>query len=151
MYRLLQGINDNGSSAFALLELALNLGNFTYKNAVRFAWWAVEEAGLVGSKYYVDRLTPEESSKIALYFNFDMIASPNTGYFILDIDCTDGPFPKIGECPPAGTIHIRETFQSYYTNTAKLKTSPVVVTNRSDFQPFVNAGFPVGMLHTGAN
>lgn len=39
------GINDNGSGTIALLEIAIQLTNFTVNNAVRFSWWTAEEAG----------------------------------------------------------------------------------------------------------
>ncbi|WP_035285179.1 M28 family peptidase, partial [Actinokineospora spheciospongiae] len=72
------GINDNGSGSAALLETALQLGGSPkVNNAVRFAWWGAEELGLVGSTKYVQSLTFEQQLDIALYLNFDMIASPN--------------------------------------------------------------------------
>jgi len=52
------GINDNGSGTAGLLEYAVTLAdlNAPVKNKVRFAWWAAEEAGLVGSEYYTNDL-----------------------------------------------------------------------------------------------
>ncbi|USD43509.1 M20/M25/M40 family metallo-hydrolase [Vibrio sp. SCSIO 43135] len=52
------GINDNGSGTAGLLEYAVTLANLKapVKNKVRFAWWAAEEAGLVGSEYYTNDL-----------------------------------------------------------------------------------------------
>lgn len=52
------GINDNGSGTAGLLEYAVTLAdlNAPVKNKVRFAWWAAEEAGLVGSEYYTTEL-----------------------------------------------------------------------------------------------
>ena len=52
------GINDNGSGTAGLLEYAVTLANLNapVKNKVRFAWWAAEEAGLVGSEYYTNDL-----------------------------------------------------------------------------------------------
>lgn len=35
------------------------------------------EFGLLGAKHHVDNLSIEEKKKIALYLNFDMVASPN--------------------------------------------------------------------------
>ena len=52
------GINDNGSGTAGILEYAIRLKkklkklHVDQKNKVRFAWWAAEEAGLVGSDYY---------------------------------------------------------------------------------------------------
>ncbi|MDO6684838.1 MULTISPECIES: M28 family metallopeptidase [unclassified Agarivorans] len=52
------GINDNGSGSVGLLEYATRLAKYEHllKNKVRFAWWAAEEAGLVGSEYYTNDL-----------------------------------------------------------------------------------------------
>ncbi|MCG9753568.1 M20/M25/M40 family metallo-hydrolase [Vibrio brasiliensis] len=52
------GINDNGSGTAGLLEYAVTLADLKapVKNKVRFAWWAAEEAGLVGSEYYTNDL-----------------------------------------------------------------------------------------------
>ncbi|MGW2414568.1 M28 family peptidase [Streptomyces tubercidicus] len=78
------GINDNGSGSAALLETALTLAEQhpAMTSRVRFAWWTDEEQGLNGSDFYVSSLAAAERSKIKAYYNFDMIASTNGGYFI---------------------------------------------------------------------
>jgi len=46
------------------------------KNKIRFAWWAAEELGLLGSDYYVTDLknnNQDEFKKIACNLNFDML------------------------------------------------------------------------------
>jgi len=56
------GINDNGSGSAGVLEYAiklkkrLKLMHIEQKNKVRFAWWAAEEAGLLGSEHYTNEL-----------------------------------------------------------------------------------------------
>ncbi|MEZ8143317.1 aminopeptidase [Enterovibrio norvegicus FF-454] len=56
------GINDNGSGSAGILEYAIRLEKkmrqlpVNQKNKVRFAWWAAEEAGLVGSNYYTEEV-----------------------------------------------------------------------------------------------
>ena len=52
------GINDNGSGSAGLLEYATTLADLKapVKNKIRFAWWAAEESGLVGSTHYTDEL-----------------------------------------------------------------------------------------------
>ena len=42
---------------------------------VVFAWWAAEEWGLVGSRYYVRNLSPEAKANISLNLNMDMLVS----------------------------------------------------------------------------
>ncbi|WFE65690.1 M28 family peptidase [Micromonospora sp. WMMD714] len=78
------GINDNGSGSSVLLENALVLAqqNPGMTKRVRFAWWNGEEQGLQGSKFYVNSLTTAQKGYIKGYYNFDMVASTNGGYFI---------------------------------------------------------------------
>ncbi|MEU5384237.1 M28 family peptidase [Kitasatospora cineracea] len=82
------GINDNGSGSAVLLENALALAqqNPTMSKHVRFAWWAGEEQGLQGSQYYVGQLSSAQRSAIKGYYNFDMVGSPNAGYFINNVN-----------------------------------------------------------------
>ncbi|KAF2679690.1 Zn-dependent exopeptidase, partial [Lentithecium fluviatile CBS 122367] len=77
------GINDDGSGVTALLEIMRGFAEHTgYKAKLRFAFWAAEEAGSVGSTYYTDHLTLEELAKIKIYFNYDMIGSLNPVYYV---------------------------------------------------------------------
>ncbi|MGP9016830.1 M28 family peptidase [Streptomyces sp. BR1] len=84
------GINDNGSGSATLLENALALAqrNPTMTKHVRFAWWTDEEQGLNGSKFYVNQLSSAQRAAIKGYYNFDMVGSPNGGYFINNVDST---------------------------------------------------------------
>ncbi|MFI5728733.1 M28 family peptidase [Kribbella sp. NPDC051587] len=78
------GINDNGSGSATILQIALALAqqNPAMAKHVRFAWWTGEEQGEQGSQFYVNSLTSAQKSAIKTYYNFDMVASPNGGYFI---------------------------------------------------------------------
>ncbi|KAH0026466.1 Zn-dependent exopeptidase, partial [Aureobasidium melanogenum] len=58
------GINDDGSGTISLLEVATQLTKYEVNNCVRFAWWAAEEEGLLGSTYYAEHLSPAENHKI---------------------------------------------------------------------------------------
>ncbi|MFE1776139.1 M28 family peptidase [Streptomyces sp. NPDC059008] len=82
------GINDNGSGSSALLETALTLAeqNPAMAARVRFGWWTDEEQGLNGSDFYVNSLSTTDRSRIKAYYNFDMVASTNGGYFINHIN-----------------------------------------------------------------
>ena len=80
------GINDNGSGSAALLTTALALRKLNPTNQMRFAWWGAEESGLVGSTYYVDTLPEADLGRIALYMNYDMVASPNFVHTVYDAD-----------------------------------------------------------------
>ncbi len=61
------GINDNGSGSSANLELAIQMYklNMVVVNKVRFAWWAGEEFGLLGSKFYVSNLNQTDPQGLA--------------------------------------------------------------------------------------
>jgi aminopeptidase S len=90
------GINDNGSGSATVLEIALTLAaqNPSMTGHARFAWWTDEEQGLNGSEFYVNSLPAAERSKIKAYFNFDMVASTNGGYFINRITSAAGQTVK---------------------------------------------------------
>jgi Zn-dependent M28 family amino/carboxypeptidase len=141
------GINDNGSGSAALLETALQLGSSPkVNNAVRFAWWSAEELGLLGSEYYVQNLTFEEQVDIALYLNFDMIGSPNAGYFTFDGDDSDG----VGAGPgPLGSAQIEAAFQDFFAATG-VPIEGKDFDGRSDYGEFILNGIPAGGLFTGA-
>ncbi|MGC0421902.1 M28 family peptidase [Embleya sp. AB8] len=81
------GINDNGSGSATILEnaLALAKANPSLTKHVRFGWWTGEEQGLQGSQFYVGQLGSTQRAAIKSYYNFDMVASPNAGYFINNI------------------------------------------------------------------
>ncbi|MEA2207377.1 MAG: aminopeptidase [Blastocatellia bacterium] len=90
------GINDNGSGSSMLLEVALTLAaqHPAMAKHVRFGWWTDEEQGLNGSEFYVNSLPATEKTKIKNYLNFDMVASPNAGYFINRITSATGLIVK---------------------------------------------------------
>jgi aminopeptidase S len=130
------GINDNGSGSAAVLETALAVSRAQYKPTkhLRFAWWGAEELGLVGSRHYVNRLATGDRSRISAYLNFDMIGSPNPGYFVYDDD-------------PA----IEKTFKEYFSGLGVPTEIETEGDGRSDHAPFKSAGVPVGGLFTGAS
>jgi len=140
------GINDNGSGSATLLETALQLGGTPrVNNAVRFAWWSAEEFGLIGSTFYVDSLDFEEQLNIALYLNFDMIASPNAARFVYDGDGSDG-----ANAPgPFGSAQIEQAFHSFL-NATEVETETSPFNGRSDYGEFIIQGIPAGGLFSGA-
>jgi len=141
------GINDNGSGSAALLEIAENLGKWKPQNTVRFAWWGAEEDGLLGSEAYVAELPQAERDRIALYLNFDMVASPN--YVSMVYDSDQSTFPA-GDIPiPEGSVAIEDLFESYYT-ALRQPYDDTAFDGRSDYEAFILAGIPSGGLFTGA-
>ena len=131
------GINDNGSGSAGVLETALAYAasGQTPKNRMRFGFWGAEELGLLGSKYYVNNLPAAERDKIELYLNFDMIASPNPGYFVYDDN-------------PAGN-GARDDLVTYFTSKS-LQTEFIDVQGRSDHAAFRSLGIPTAGTFSGA-
>ncbi|MGQ0837984.1 M28 family metallopeptidase [Actinokineospora sp.] len=134
------GINDNGTGSAGLLEVALTVSsqNLQPTKHLRCGWWGAEELGLVGSTNYVNSLPTAEKAKIKGYLNFDMIGSPNPGYFVYDAD---------GQ--PAGSLELQRALEEHFV-TIGVPTEETSVGGRSDHAAFARAGIPIGGLFTGA-
>jgi Zn-dependent M28 family amino/carboxypeptidase len=139
------GINDDGSGTVGILNVAKALAKYNVKNAVTFGFWSGEESGLLGSTYFVENLSPEESLKIRAYLNFDMIASPNYVHQIYD-----GDGSAYGLTGPAGSDDIEEFFEKYFVR-AGVPSNATEFNGRSDYGPFLDANIPAGGTTTGAD
>ncbi|SCX22695.1 M28 family metallopeptidase [Mycolicibacterium fluoranthenivorans] len=145
------GINDNGSGTAAVLETALQMGSSPdVRNAVRFGFWGAEELGTLGSTNYISTLGVDQLKDIALYLNFDMLASPNPGYFTYDGDQSlppdkDGGVPRV----PEGSAGIERTLVAYLDGAGK-PAEDTSFDGRSDYDGFTKAGIPSGGLFSGA-
>lgn len=137
------GMNDNASGSAAVLAVAEALGRTRTRNRLRFAWWGAEELGMLGSKHYVETLSPAERGRIRLYLNVDMIASPNGA-----IKIYDGRHSKAGPVPP-GSAAIARLLQDHFAASAR-PYGIADLNDRSDYAPFRKAGIPVGGIFTGA-
>jgi aminopeptidase S len=129
------GVNDNGSGSAAVLEVALAVAGADLRpqKELRFGWWGAEELGMVGSRAYVASLSATERARFGEYLNFDMIGSPNAGYFVYDDDAA-----------------IEALFTDWFAARG-IPTEPATAArNSSDHVPFRSAGIPVGGLFTGA-
>lgn len=128
------GINDNGSGSAGVLEVALAVSEAKLepKKHLRFAWWGAEELGLVGSQHYVDSLG-DDVKKVGTYLNFDMIGSPNAGYFVYDDDAA-----------------VQKVFKDWFTEKGIETETSSEVNGRSDHASFAAAGVTVGGTFTGA-
>lgn len=132
------GINDNGSTAAAVLQIAVKLAprQNHVTNKVRFAWWGAEELVDIGSAYYVASLSAAQRGRITALVNGELIASPNAGRFVWD--------------PGTGGSHvIADLFAGYFDGHALpyQRTSPDSV--GSDHLEFAAAGIPVGGVDGG--
>jgi aminopeptidase S len=130
------GINDNASGSAVLLEVALVLAaqNPTMTKHVRFAWWTDEEQGLNGSEFYVGRLTSTQRGYIKGYYNFDMVASTNGGYFINRITSTTAA-----------------PLKAYWDSLNLQPEENSEGAGRSDDYPFAQAGIPTSGYASGAS
>ena len=129
------GINDNGSGVAAVLELAKQARRLDFKPEapIRFAFWAGEEPGLIGSTDYVASLGGDATDEIAAVVNLDMLGSSKAEAFVYEGD---------------GTI---EEVLTEAVRDEGLEPLPVDLAGQSDHAPFAEAGVPVGGLFTGAD
>ncbi|MEV4611021.1 M28 family metallopeptidase [Kitasatospora sp. NPDC049258] len=130
------GINDDGSGSAGILEtaLAVSRAGLQPTKHLRFGWWGTEEAGMVGSKNYVNSVSSSDRSKIEAYLNFDMIGSPNPGYFVYDDNAA-----------------LDTLFKNYFSGLGVATEPETEGDGRSDHSPFKNAGIAVGGLFSGAD
>src|ERR1700710_2817434 len=107
--------NTTAPGVGALLETAAALGSQPQiTNAVRFGFWGSEEAALDGSTKYVQGLDRDALNDIALYLNFDMLGSPNAGFFTYDGDQSGQPNPAVAaNVVPVGSAGIERTLAGY--------------------------------------
>lgn len=134
------GINDDGSGSLSLLEVATQLTNYKVNNCVRFAWWAGEEEGLLGSNYYANNLTPAENLKIRLFMDYDMMASPNYAYQI---------YNATNAANPNGSEELRVLYEDFYIENG-LNFTYIPFDGRSDYVGFIENDIPGGGIATGA-
>ena len=139
------GINDNGSGAAALLEIALQMSapRFKPRSTVRFAWWGAEETGLVGSSYYVNNLSVDEIKEIGAYLEFEMLGSPNFVRFVYDGDGSHSALPG-----PDGSESIEHVLNRYFADQG-LPVEPAPFDGRHSYLAFFQAGIPTGGLFGG--
>ncbi|KAF2810460.1 Zn-dependent exopeptidase [Mytilinidion resinicola] len=134
------GINDDGTGTLTLLEIAAQLAKYDVRNCVRFAWWAGEEEGLLGSDYYVSQLSARENLKIRLFMDYDMLASPNFAYQV---------YNATNARNPAGSEQLRDLYVEWYAAQG-LNYTFIAFDGRSDYDGFIRNGIPGGGIATGA-
>ncbi|KAK0609898.1 hypothetical protein B0T17DRAFT_621200 [Bombardia bombarda] len=129
------GINDDGSGTAGILEIMGSVKKYKgFPHKIRFAWWAAEESGLVGSLHYAENLAPAEADKIKYYFNYDMIGSPVPKYEISSYE-NSGIGPQL--------------LEDYLVSNGR-PVEYAEFDGRSDYVGFVELGIPATALFTGA-
>ncbi|UJR28005.1 hypothetical protein I4U23_009263 [Adineta vaga] len=151
------GLNDNGSGLAATLAIALNLARLlTYTNygvnmhsRIKFCWWGGEEAGLLGSKDFVNRAKADGSlSLYSVNLNFDMLASPNFIFGVYDGKTADNQTTPPRALP--GSNRITRLFTDYFDR-SHLPWDHTEFSGRSDYGPFLAEGIACGGLFSGAD
>jgi Zn-dependent M28 family amino/carboxypeptidase len=133
------GINDNGSGAALLLEVARWVAGLEEPPAVRFAFWAGEEQGLYGSWDYAHALSPAERDEIDVYLNLDMVASPNAVTFVYEASADDPPTNE----------RVAELFERALTDLGA-GSEPADLHGASDHAAFEDVGVATGGLYSGS-
>lgn len=132
------GINDNGSGVATLLAIAASLASGGRPQAtVRFAFWAAEEFGDLGSRSYVDGLERSELARIDAYLNLDMVGSPNAARYVYD-DALAAP----------GSERLRDALLDALVRQGKPGTA-VDLSGQSDHYAFAVVGIPTGGVFSG--
>ncbi|GGK12277.1 hypothetical protein GCM10010124_00970 [Pilimelia terevasa] len=128
------GLNDNAAAVATVLETALVVAaqKPALATRVRFAFWGDEEPGMVGSRYYVKNLGDRKPT-VRGYLNFEMVGSPNGGYFL------NNPATPLGRL-----------FQEYYDAHQLATEESVELAKRSDNAPFDTDRIPATGVNGGA-
>ena len=69
------GANDNASGTAVLLTLARELSDKSFPFDQRLIAFGSEELGLLGSRHYVESLSPEQRGRVIGMLNFDALGS----------------------------------------------------------------------------
>ncbi|PKH19679.1 autotransporter domain-containing protein [Pseudomonas fluorescens] len=76
----LQGLDDNGSGASVLTEVAKNLGGLQLENGLQVVGFGAEEEGLRGSRAFVDSLSASQRANMLAMINLDSLITGDMMY-----------------------------------------------------------------------
>jgi aminopeptidase YwaD len=88
------GANDNASGVSMLLNLVKHYANNPPKYKTLFVFFAGEEAGLIGSKYFIDNNTVD-LTKIKFLINLDLLGTGNDGIMVVNATEYKSQFEKL--------------------------------------------------------
>ena len=133
------GINDNGSGSAALLETALLMANLNPQNTLRFAWWAAEEQGLVGSARLRRRALaggarPDRAVHELRHGRLAELHLHGVRRRRVDLRGAGGG-------PRRAPTAIEDVYESYYTLVGE-PYDDTEFSGRSDYEAFILAGIP---------
>ncbi|MBL4669028.1 MAG: M28 family peptidase [Flavobacteriales bacterium] len=126
------GTNDNGSGTSIILETARLLKNVNTEYSIKFIHFTVEEAGLVGSSYYVNNTVIPQNMDIKLVFNIDEVGGVN-GMTNNTIVCErDQSNPTLSNAASAACTDTLATCVSLYSSLL----TEISFAYSSDYMPF---------------
>lgn len=88
------GANDNASGVSMLLNFVKYYGEHPPKYKIVFVFFAGEEAGLIGSKYFVDNATLD-LAKIKFLVNLDLLGTGDDGMMVVNATEFKPQFEKL--------------------------------------------------------
>lgn len=127
------GANDNASGISMLLELAQYYKTNPHKYSIIFIAFSAEEAGLIGSKYFVKN-SPINLKKIKFVVNLDMVGTGEAGIAIVNATIFEKEFAIID------SINQKNQYFKYIKKRGKAANS--------DHYPFSEANVPAFFLYT---
>ncbi len=130
------GANDNGSGTVLLLELARLLKDVETEYSIKFIHFSGEEAGLLGSEYYVNNTVIPENLDIKLVLNIDEVggvAGMNNNTIVCERDESS---PNSNNAASAQATQEMANCFGLYSN---LQTE-ISYAYASDYIPFENNG-----------
>lgn len=143
------GADDNGSGSTAVLSIAraMAANPVKPKRSVLFMWFAAEEVGLVGSRYYTDNpILPLEN--MTCMFNIDMVGrNEDQGEGDADAD-NEGHIHLVGSQRGETELHDL-ILQANKHIGFEFEMDMESVWNRSDQVNFYNKGVPVAFMFGG--
>src|SRR5438309_1502162 len=145
------GMLDNASGSATILDIAQMMRKVTPHNKLRFIWFGGEELGLLGSRYYVNNLSPSELSKIGYDLDADVTATPNYDVGVLDPAAPDFFGRTVSTTFPAQVYQpstvARDQGIQYFNSVGRnhILFSPV----GTDAFTFNQAGIPASGVLTG--
>jgi len=83
------GMLDNASGSSTILDIAQMMRKVDPRNKLRFIWFGGEELGELGSRFYINNLSPTDLSKIGYDLDADVTATPNYVVGVLDPAAVD--------------------------------------------------------------
>ena len=145
------GMLDNASGSATILDIAQEMRKAHPLNKLRFIWFGGEELGELGSKHYVNTLSPSELAKIRYDLDADVTATPNYSIGVLDPAAVDLFGRTVSKQFPPQVYEpskvARDMAVNYFSSIGRnhIFFSPV----GTDAEQFQLAGVPASGLLTG--